>query len=372
MATVWDKEVQSFHGGQEHLTIDHLVCDFSTTCSLQTPADALAKAQEAVLSMHHYPAANFEPAISDLAEFLWGEDTATYKPLLLLGNGASELIDLAIRLSSSNNPPSEQKWKPGPSMVQYKEYERSATVNGFITSHARDPDAKLMCMVNPTNPTGDFMSLETIKSYLETTVSEGSVVLVDESMQPWVGPHWREESLVSQRQWCREMAIERNISVFVIHSWTKLWSCPGIRLGSIISPTEADCRNLKLRQVPWSVNCVALSFLSAVTKDTAYLEELWENTPIWNQQMREEIASRFPDWRVQNDNTFLSWLWIELPSEEIAEQLTIVAREAKTPIRWGKPGYELPTFVRLAVRPAHLSAILFDAIAAYLTSSSSS
>ena len=48
--------------------------------------------------MDHYPAANFEPALSDLASFLWGEEGGClYKEHLLLGNGASELIDLVIR-----------------------------------------------------------------------------------------------------------------------------------------------------------------------------------------------------------------------------------------------------------------------------------
>jgi len=45
----------------------------------------------------HYPPADFEPALTHLASFLWPEQGDTYKPMLLLGNGASELIDLVIR-----------------------------------------------------------------------------------------------------------------------------------------------------------------------------------------------------------------------------------------------------------------------------------
>ena len=57
------------------------------------------------------------------------------------------------------------------------------------------------------------------------------------------------------------------IKVYVIHSWTKIWSCAGIRLGSFIAPTIDEYEKVKSFQVPWTVNCVALSFLSAVTKD---------------------------------------------------------------------------------------------------------
>ncbi len=56
-------------------------------------------AYDAISFISHYPPSDFEPAISDLALFLWEEPeaAATYKPLMTLGNGASELIDLVIR-----------------------------------------------------------------------------------------------------------------------------------------------------------------------------------------------------------------------------------------------------------------------------------
>jgi hypothetical protein len=48
-----------------------------------------------------------------------------------------------------------------------------------------------------------------IKSYIEGAVSSGSTVIVDESMQPWVGPHWRADSLIHQREWARALAEEK-------------------------------------------------------------------------------------------------------------------------------------------------------------------
>ncbi len=56
-------------------------------------------AYNAISNISHYPPSDFEPAISDLALFLWEEPEAasTYKLLMTLGNGASELIDLVIR-----------------------------------------------------------------------------------------------------------------------------------------------------------------------------------------------------------------------------------------------------------------------------------
>ncbi len=39
--------------------------------------------------------------------------------------------------------------------------------------------------------------------------SKGTTVIVDESMQPWVGPHWREDSLIHQRAWAAALANEK-------------------------------------------------------------------------------------------------------------------------------------------------------------------
>jgi hypothetical protein len=44
-----------------------------------------------------------------------------------------------------------------------------------------------------------------------------------------VGPHWRNDSLVSALDWAENLETERGISVFIMHSWTKIWACPGVR-----------------------------------------------------------------------------------------------------------------------------------------------
>ncbi len=58
-----------------------------------------------VEEISHYPPADFEPALTHLAQWLWPESWETDKNLLLLGNGASELIDLVIRDSIRDNNP---------------------------------------------------------------------------------------------------------------------------------------------------------------------------------------------------------------------------------------------------------------------------
>lgn len=71
--------------------------------------------------VHHYPAANQEPAKSNLAEFLWGADYAQHHGRLLMGNGASELIDLVVRkalLAAAQRGEKQPTWKGSPWNVQ--------------------------------------------------------------------------------------------------------------------------------------------------------------------------------------------------------------------------------------------------------------
>lgn len=366
---VWDEQVQTFHGGQDWAHLSNFVEDFSvTTNALGTPARALERAREAVSTIHHYPPADFEPAISDLAGWLWpegGSALAGGRGRLLLGNGASELIDLVIRDryvpegSQGSQGAGERLWKPGsPNGLQYKEYERSARAAGFEIVPHDHPHASVTCVINPNNPTGEYFPIVELKAMIEATCSPGSHVIVDESMQPWVGPAWREDSLLQQQGWVTEMLEKRGVHVFIMHSWTKIWSCTGVRIGSVVAPTVEVAQRIKGRQVPWSVNTMALEFLSEVVKDDEYMQRTWELTPQWRQQTAEAITTRFPSWTIRGQ-PFLSWLWCDTGDESTALEAVRLAKAAGTPVRHGKQGYDMPTMVRVAVRePKNLQTLL--------------
>jgi len=349
----WSGDAQTFHGGQEWSELDNFVDDFSvTTNPLGMPKKAHAAAIKAIDTMTHYPPADQEPAMTDLSEFLFPGE-APHRERMMLGNGASELIDLLVRDVEPGF------FAPGDdNNTQYKEYERSSNAAGHVTTFPGDERSRLHCIVNPNNPTGSYKPLEDMKHYIENSVHDGSHVLVDESMQPWVGPHWRDDSVLSQPDWITQMANQRGINVFVIHSWTKIWSCTGIRLGSVVTPTTESALRLKQKQVPWSVNTAALEFLSAAVKDTEYLDKTWKTNNEWRAYTVDLLAAQHPDWKVHGE-PFLSWMWVDTGSEEVAEKAVELAKAAGTPVRSGKPGYNHPSVIRIAVRePAHVDILL--------------
>ncbi|KAG3108051.1 hypothetical protein PI124_g11629 [Phytophthora idaei] len=352
---VWDSATQTFHGGQDWKFLSNFAEDFSvTTNALGTPKKALETATQAMSTVHHYPPADFQPAISHLAEFLWHQSWQQNLPLLLMGNGASELIDLVIRSVQPGG------WRPGGTVTQYKEYERSSKADGRETLAWNDPKAALTCLVNPTNPTGDYMNVDKMKSYIETNCPDNHTIIIDESMQPWVGPKWREDSLIHHREWVKQLSETRHINVWVMTSWTKIWSCTGLRIGSVVAPTPQHAAEIKRKQVPWSVNSMALAFVSAVVKDDAYLQETWDVTPKWRANAVEQLSKRFPAWDFFG-KPFLSWIWLDTKSVATCEEACKLAKEHGVPVRSGMPGYNLPTFVRIAVRSPEQTAVLLKA-----------
>lgn len=84
------------------------------------------------------------------------------------------MIDLVTRSATPG------KWRPGPQRTQYKEYARSALAAGFTTAPTTDRSATLMCMVNPTNPTGDYWGIEKMKAFIEGGCDAGTTVIVGE------------------------------------------------------------------------------------------------------------------------------------------------------------------------------------------------
>ncbi|CAG8471992.1 477_t:CDS:10 [Ambispora leptoticha] len=375
---VWDTKLQQFHGGQDWKFLENFVEDFSvTTNALGTPKDALEAARESIYTCHHYPPADQEPAKTSLAQFLWPHDHVNHHKKLLLGNGASELIDLVIRSAAPHG-----SWKPGPWDVQYKEYQRAAETNGQkILSGQEDSKASLVCIVNPCNPTGDYFVLEELKQWIEANIEDGGVVIVDESMQPWLSHDFRSDSLTSQHEYLESLYVTRKVSLYVIHSWTKFWSCTGLRLGSVVCPTTNHCDALKRLQVPWSVNSPALAFLHAVVKDDAYMERTWQVTPVWRSALIERLKNLLEIFmKRQNKNAsgveddgdkslewkfygkpFLSWVWVDLKSQKLAQEAVALAKAAGVPVRSGQPGYGRPTFVRIAVREPEKVDILITA-----------
>ncbi|KAG1439154.1 hypothetical protein G6F56_012385 [Rhizopus delemar] len=180
-------------------------------------------------------------------------------------------------------------------------------------------------------------------------------------MQPWHSENFRSDSLISEHAFAQEMWTNEKVSIHVMHSWTKIWSCTGLRIGSVICPTSEHCEALRKIQVPWSVNGPALKFVEAVVQDSDYLKETWENTGRLRAHLIQELSSlnAAKEW-AYHGQSFLSWVWVDMKSVQMATKAVDLAREAGVPVRSGKPGYSCDTFVRVAVRKEDCIQVLIN------------
>lgn len=130
----------------------------------------------------------------------------------------------------------------------FSEYEDACRIHNHQLQFIENlenltPDINLVWLCNPNNPTGKIYTPD----YLETIVAKNPDIhfVIDQS--------YADFNDISK--WSVSDAIKHK-NVILIHSLTKCYSIPGIRLGYITSsPLLTD----KIRQqtMPWSVNSIA-------------------------------------------------------------------------------------------------------------------
>eukprot|EP00168_Porphyra_purpurea_P016545 TRINITY_DN5392_c0_g1_i5.p2 TRINITY_DN5392_c0_g1~~TRINITY_DN5392_c0_g1_i5.p2 ORF type:complete len:390 (-),score=148.97 TRINITY_DN5392_c0_g1_i5:177-1259(-) len=340
---LWDPATQEVHGGQTWRSCgDSFVDDFSvTTNAFGAPEPAVAAAAAALSRIHHYPAADAGDALAAMARL-----TAFPASQMLLGNGASEFIDLVMRVGPAG------AFKPGPYAAAYKEYDRAAIASGreVLAADSTAP-AGVTVVIHPNSPTGDVMDLAALDALVDAAAG---LVVVDESFIVFEGPTWRAASALN--------LIEKYpTKVVVLASWTKLWSCPGLRLGTIAA-SAGWTTTLKKMQTPWSCNSAAQAFAVAAAGDGDYLARTWATLPGWKRLTEERL--RALGWAPNAASpAWVPWVYVDAGGEATARRAADVAQAAGVPVRWCA-SFGQPAFLRLGVRCPASQDVLFGAWAA--------
>jgi threonine-phosphate decarboxylase len=192
------------------------ILDLSASLNPMAP-DVTALAAERLAHLRRYvDDAEVAEATAQLADAL-GVDADR----LVLTNGAAE----AIALVAHEQPVG---WVEQP---EFSLYERHLA--------ELDPDAPRW-RSNPNNPLG----------HLARSVERAGVW--DESFYPMATGTWSRGDGDAYR----------------IGSLTKLWACPGLRLGYVVAPSAEGAAALARRQPAWSVNGLALALLAPLLERT--------------------------------------------------------------------------------------------------------
>jgi len=186
--------------------------------------------------IHSYP----EPDARSFALML-GEKQNVSVNNLCITNGATEAIYLIAQAFNGK--------KTAIIIPTFSEYEDACRINNheisFPTSlHRIKEDTELVWICNPNNPKGHFYR----KEYLEQFIAshENIFFVIDRSYDVFT-----DEAIFESYE-----AIKYK-NVILLHSMTKKYAIPGLRLGYIAACKEL-INNISAYRMPWSVNGLAI------------------------------------------------------------------------------------------------------------------
>ena len=187
---------------------------------------------------------------------------------LVLGNGAGEIIDIAIGSL-------ESICIVMPSFVEYK---KSAIKNGvkIIYSHLNEDmtinyedlaqkarEAEGIIIGNPNNPNGGIIDKQKLQPILDECQRSQKKVIIDEAFIEFTG-----------RAGASLLALAKDYScICIIRALTKFYGMPGVRFGYSVCKDSDFNTLMRGRQIPWNINTFAELALEYVLQDREYIEE---------------------------------------------------------------------------------------------------
>lgn len=212
-----------------------------------------------IKTIHTYP----EPDADSLA-ILLAEKHNVSTDNICITNGATEAIYLIAQAF---------KGKKGAILIPtFSEYEDACRINDiqlqFISSLTEmEKGTELLWFCNPNNPTGTIIDKQVIISFIES--NPNTTIIIDQSYQYF-----------STKKTLSIVEAVQYPTVITLHSMTKQFAIPGLRLG-YLTASEQLTEKIKKYCMPWSVNQLAVlagkyllkNDLSASFNIDSYLKE---------------------------------------------------------------------------------------------------
>ncbi len=188
---------------------------------------------------------------------------------IIIGNGAVELLYILCHILKPKNA---LIISPG-----FSEYERAAKsagakINYAMLSEKHDFNSPMRDLIvnikgndilfigNPNNPTGTLFTVEDMELLIEHAENNGCFVVVDESFMDFIK---------TSEAFSVLPLVEKYHNLLVLHSLTKFYAIPGLRLGFAATDHEV-LDPLYEAKDPWNVNSLAQVAGMAALDDKLY------------------------------------------------------------------------------------------------------
>jgi histidinol-phosphate aminotransferase len=296
---------------------------------------AIAAGQQALLTCHRYPDNHGLSLKKTLSTYL-----NVLPENITLGNGSESLLELIVKnvLDPLNSAVIPNFCFTGISRILKK---ANVTLKIAKNSHtylsavslleAIDSMTKVIFIVNPNNPTGNYMNkLELL--YLLKHLSQNIFVVIDEAYVEYVETDDYPNSIQLLTQYP---------NLIVLRTFSKLYGLAGLRLGYAISELKIAAL-LNLNSLPFRVNAVALAAAEASLKDQEHLR----SARLLNRQGHAQLSRGLQNLGLKVLPSYANFLCIDLksPSWPIYQQLLLYGISVR-PLH----DYGLPSFLRVSI-----------------------
>lgn len=156
-------------------------------------------------------------------------------------NGATEAIYLTAQTYKGKK---SAIWMP-----TFSEYADACRLHQhsilpFYTIDSLPQETQLIWICNPNNPTGEVRNKEVLIELIKNNPRK--IFIIDQSYE-----------MFTLQQVFTPKEGARFPNVILIHSLTKHYAIPGLRLGYMTASSEL-LKNIRLQRMPWSVNSLAI------------------------------------------------------------------------------------------------------------------
>ena len=205
------------------------------------------------------------PSGMKVNSLLAGRNFDVHAENIVLGNGAAELIKaLMERLEGKTGfirPTFEEypnRYDKSNSVCFYPNNENFSYTADDVMSFFGDKEIKNLVIVNPDNPTGNYIQKKDLLRMVEWAEEKGMTLVIDESFVDFADE--LDSTLITQE------ILDAHKSLYVMKSISKSYGVPGLRLGVLASGDVETVSAIKKDVAIWNINSFAEFYMQIYEK----------------------------------------------------------------------------------------------------------
>jgi threonine-phosphate decarboxylase len=288
------------HGGDiytDGLLIGKELIDFSSNINpLGVPESFTNHIDEAVKALNRYPDIEYRELKNAICTYI--NKSHISEENIVLGNGAAEIIDLAIgsfkdilltvpSFGEYEKSALKADVKINYSYLKEDMHPKNKNIRNLdidyedLLGKVKELNIEALVLANPNNPNGGIIDKSKFQAVTDICKSKGITIIIDEAFIEFTGCN--SDSFIDE--------LECYPNIFIIRALTKFFALPGIRFGYGVSKDLNLLESIKKKQNPWNINCFAEVAAKYVLKDKEYIEEslkwISEELPYLSRELKD-------------------------------------------------------------------------------------